>query len=200
MGMIDKVLKFAFPNISMDEIKAGWVPVPAAVLEERASRELKKSVPGVEGVSLKCAEGRSELLIRTTALHIIKHEISVTLTTDEFEISPLRQHATVRALSDVKVESRNLFGWVCLAYVKSLVSSKIKELGDTTREDDDSLIEISFPLVDVRLDRVPAIRRLVDDGVKLPILGKVLPLEYVSFGPARITPGCVEVKLSRSAS
>ena len=89
-------------------------------------------------------------------------ELSVDLAIEDFEISQQRQVAVIRALSDVEVESRSFFGTLCLAYVRSLVSSKLGELGESLREDEESLVELDFPQVRVRLDRIPAIRRLVD--------------------------------------
>jgi hypothetical protein len=179
-----------FPGLTLDDLRSGWLPVPAEWLGP-AIRAYARRIAGIEDVDLVLDEGKATLIVTPAVAGAQPFRATVAI--EAFEISRDRRAATLRLdLGTTAADQVAQFGEVARAIIGAVLQriSAAPSASPGAAETPPPTARVEWPMIHVDLDSSAPLRAVLD--AKFGGLGV---LDALSLGPLRMRPGRLELRI-----
>jgi len=182
-----------YPGITIEELKRGWIPIPATAIETALNSYLEKS-KDFPKVGLKCCP--NYFLIETFKSTIgCKHRIQAKLTCKEFTLNKNKAMAVFECQDNLDVDGQNFLGTLTSWLAKIIVLQMLKNREKSEQLENETLgaVKLDWPAITVLLDKIDPIKKMLDKQ----FLGYSLT-NFVNFSELQIEQDFVRIRIKIS--
>lgn len=189
-SLIMEKVSQAFPGISAESLKQGWIPIPASAIQEVVRRKFA-DIDGVDNFTLTLLPGRFHVNLDTSRYRL-KHRVTLDLRPDVFMLNAQDRKAVFLSDEDMDIEGRNLAGklsvWLAAAVIEKSVSSR--DWATRIHTASQNVLEVHWPVLTVHLDNIEEVRTIFTYRFADRTL-----FDLMSFGPLTVHDGYASLKV-----